>query len=353
MKRLLLCLLLCAIPAFAQQGRPEPLLPPVFSGWERTGTPQVSKDATQADRTNAGLLQEYGFEGLESATYARDGRRLQVKAARFADATGAYGAFTFYNQPEMQVEQIGDQAVSNIDRVIFRRGNVLVTAFFQEPTAMSAAELRSLAEKLPPSSSGSRHLPTVADYLPRPGLQKNSIRYVNGPKGFERANLALPEPVVDFAGSSPELAVGRYRSDRGEATLAVISYPTPQIAEKKIRAIQELPQASGAVPELFARRSGPIVAVVGGEISPGEARSLLESVNYIAQVTWNERAPVTTGQVKDLIVNSFILIGAIMLIFIVLGGFFGGARVLLRKALTRGRFQSGEEREIIRLNLRE
>jgi hypothetical protein len=353
MKRLLLCLwLVVAVLSLAQDTRPASLLPRSFSGWERTGASQTSKDAMQADRTNAALLKEFGFEDFESATYSRDGRTLQVKAARFPDATGAYGAFTFYNQPEMQAEQIGDQAVSNIDRVIFRRGNLLVTAVFQEVTAMSAAELRSLAEKLP-LAPGTSRLPTVADYLPHPGLQKNSVRYVNGPKGFERVNLSLPEAVVDFAGSSPELAVGRYRSDRGDASLTIIYYPTPQIAELKIRAIKALPQASGAMPELFARKSGPIVAVVGGEISPGEANSLLESVNYIAQVTWNERAPVTTGDVGKLIVNSFILIGVIMLIFIVLGGFFGGARVLLRKALARGRFKSADQGEMIRLNLRD
>src|SRR5262249_32591574 len=155
---------------------------------------------------NATLLKEFGFNNLESATYARDGRTLQVKVAHFADATGAYGAFTFYQQPEMQAEQIGDQAVSNVDRVIFRRGNVLVTATFQEVTAMSAAEMRSLAEKLPVGSAGSTNLPTVAEYLPRQGLEKNSVRYINGPKGFERINLSLPEDVVDFAGASPELA---------------------------------------------------------------------------------------------------------------------------------------------------
>lgn len=332
---------------------PSSLLPPSFSGWQRSGSLHASKDPMQADRTNAALLKEFGFNNFESATYSRDGRTLQVRVAHFADATGAYGAFTFYSQPDMQAEQVGDQAVSSVDRVIFRRGDLLVTALFQEVTAMSVAELRSLAEKLPSASGGSRHLPTVADYLPRQSLEKNSIRYVNGPKGFERVNSAIPESAVDFANSSPELAVGRYRTDRGEAALIVIYYPTPQLAKDRVRTIESLPQASGALPELFVRRSGPLVAVVSGEISPGDARSLLESVNYVAQVTWNERAPVTTGQIKALIVNSFVLIGAIMLLFIVLGGFFGGARVFLRKLLTRGRAQGGEEREIIRLNLRD
>lgn len=341
------------VSAAVWAANPSSLLPPAFSGWQRAGNPQVSKNPAQADPANAALLKEFGFQDFESATYNRDDRKLEVKAARFADATGAYGAFTFYTVSNMQAEQIGDQAASNVDRVVFRRGNVLVTAVFQEVTAMSAAEMRSLAEKLaPPSGAGSKNLPTVADYLPRQALERNSVRYVNGPKGFERVNSPVPEAIVDFAGSSPELAIGRYTTDRGQAALTIIYYPTPQMATEKLRAIEALPQATNAVPEIYARRSGPLVAVVSGEISAGDARSLLESVNYVAQVTWNERSPVTTGQIKQLIVNSFILIGAIMLIFLVLGGFFGGARVLLRK-LSRGRFEAAEERDFISLNLRD
>ena len=352
MKRLFLCwFLVIAAGAFAASQ--SSLLPPAFAGWQRAGNPQVSKNPAQADPANAALLKEFGFQDFESAAYNRDGRKVEVKAARFADATGAYGAFTFYSVPDMQVEQIGDQGASNIDRVVFRRGNVLVTAVFQEVTAMSAAEMRSLAEKLAsPAGAGSKNLPTVAEYLPRQALEKNSIRYVNGPKGLERINSVVPEAIVDFAGSSPELAVGRYSTDRGQAALTIIYYPTPQMATEKLRAIEALPQATSEVPEIFVRRSGPLVAVVSGEISAGDARSLLESVNYVAQVTWNERAPVTTGQIKQLIVNSFILIGAIMLIFLVLGGFFGGARVLLRK-VSRGRLQNPEERDFISLNLRD
>src|SRR5262245_46955166 len=69
MKRLFCCLLLLATPALAQNARPAGLLPPSFSGWERTGTPQVNKDAVQADPANAALLKEFGFDGYEAATY--------------------------------------------------------------------------------------------------------------------------------------------------------------------------------------------------------------------------------------------------------------------------------------------
>ena len=71
----------------------------------------MSNDPAVADPANAALLKEYGFTDFESATYTReDGRKLTLKAARFADASGAYGAFTYYKLPQMLKETIPDQA---------------------------------------------------------------------------------------------------------------------------------------------------------------------------------------------------------------------------------------------------
>ncbi|MGA7906027.1 MAG: DUF6599 family protein, partial [Candidatus Sulfotelmatobacter sp.] len=89
------------------------LLPAQFGGWQRRGTLQASKDAAAADPANAAVLKEYGFTDLETCSYTRDdGRTLKIRAARFADASGAFGAYTFYLQPEMAREEIGDQGAS-------------------------------------------------------------------------------------------------------------------------------------------------------------------------------------------------------------------------------------------------
>jgi len=79
------------------------VLPKDFGGWHMQGTAKLSTDPATADAANAALLKEYGITGFESATYIReDGRKLAIKAAKFGDASGAFGAFTFYNQPQMQ-----------------------------------------------------------------------------------------------------------------------------------------------------------------------------------------------------------------------------------------------------------
>src|SRR5271166_652902 len=103
------------------------LLPQRFGGWQLAGQTRASVDPSVADPVNAEVLKEYGFSDFASATYASDdGRKLTLKAARFADASGAYGAFTFYKTPQMLVEKIPDQAASLNERVLFYRGNILV-----------------------------------------------------------------------------------------------------------------------------------------------------------------------------------------------------------------------------------
>src|SRR5260370_1308494 len=114
-----------------------------FNGWKLSpARVKTSSDPAAADAADFAVLKEYGFTDFQSATYSRGGRMMQVKAAPFADASGAFVAFTFYRQPQMQTEQIGDGATSNNSRSLFHRGNILVDVTLQQITAMTAAAQR-------------------------------------------------------------------------------------------------------------------------------------------------------------------------------------------------------------------
>jgi len=132
--------LVLATVASAQSKAPAGPLPQTFSGWRiDSKSVKASNDPAAADATDAPVLKEYGFADVESATYSRNGRTMQIKAARFSDATGAFGAFTYYFQPQMQVEKIGDRAASSNTRILFFRGNILVDATIKHLSAMSGA----------------------------------------------------------------------------------------------------------------------------------------------------------------------------------------------------------------------
>src|SRR6266550_6526771 len=230
-------LLFLASLTFGSDSPTTPLLPKQFGGWQMTGSIQTSKDPIQADSVNSSLLKEYGFTDLATATYTRDdGRKVRLKAARFGDTSGAYGAFTFYKMPQMLTEKIGDQGAALNERVLFYRGNILVDADFGKLTAMSAAELRELASLLPLPAGNTRNLPGLPAYLPTQSYVKNSAKYIVGGIGLEKINSPLPAQLVDFTAGA-EVVLANYNSSGGLATLMLISYPTPQIAAERLRRI--------------------------------------------------------------------------------------------------------------------
>jgi hypothetical protein len=335
------------------------LLPKSFGGWTVAPPVETSKDAAVADPSNAAVLREYGFTDLESATYARPGRKITIKAARFQDASGAFGAYTFYRTPNMLPEKIGDNASSLNDRILFFKGNVLVQATLDQVTAMSAAELRELASALPVKPGPAQNLPPLLQYVPRQGYVERSTKYLTGPVALNSLSAPVSADAVEF-NRGAEALLSQYKTGEGSATLMLISYPTPAIAGNRLRAVEALNQnqaARDSLPRdvggpLMAKRTGPLVAVVSGQISGPEAKSLLASVNYDADVTWNENTFFDKkNNVANLLVNVILLIAVIFGMALVAGLAFGGLRVIAKRVLPGRVFDRADNVEIIELKI--
>ena len=314
-----------------------------------SGSVTTTDSPAQADSAYPAVLKEYGFTDSETATYSRDdGRKLIVKAAQFKDATGAYGAFTFYREPAMKTEEIGTKAASANNRILFFRSNLLVDANFDRVTGMSAAELRELAAQLPAAKGTADNLPNLPQYLPKKDAVENSAKYILGPQTLVAANSPVSPVQIDFS-SDPEVLSQDYAEHGGPLTLTIVNYPTPQIASERLRALE---LANGN--SLLARRSGPLLAIVTGPIGSGEAHDLLNSVNYEADVTWSEATSVgKRDNIGNLIVAVFALIGIILLISLIFGVFFGGIRIVVKRFFPDRVFDRPENMEIIQLHLRE
>ena len=345
----LLCFCLSAL-AFATDS--PGFLPHSFAGWTQTGSMKTTTNPAQADSAYPAVLKEYGFTDSETATYTRDdGRRLTVKAARFSDASGAYGAFTFYRTPAMKTEEIGTKAASLNNRILFFRSNVLVDANFDRVTGMSGGELRELAAGLPSAKGSADNLPNLPEYLPKKDAVENSAKYILGPQALLASHAPLTAEQIDFAHDA-EVLYQDYTSHDGDLTLTIINYPTPQIAGERLKALQNAKQASGA--PLLGRRSGPLVDIVTGAVGSSDARDLLNSVNYEAEVTWNEATSLSKrDNIGNLIVAVFALIGIILLVSLIFGIFFGGIRVLTKRLFPDKVFDRPEAMEIIQLHLEE
>jgi hypothetical protein len=340
-----------------------PILPKQFAGWQIQGAAQASKDAAAADPTNAALLKEYGFTDVESASYkSDDGRTLKIRAARFADASGAFGAYSFYLQPEMAREEIGDQGASLGQRVLFYRGHILVDAVFSQLSVMSAAGLRELAGVLPRPGGNAGNLPPILAFMPHHGYQANTEKYAEGPLALGAIGSPLPADQVDF-NTNPEVVLGQYSTPGGEATLMLIEYPTPAVAASHLRSIDAThhaaqPQSGVAAVEnvgpFFDKRSGPIVAIVSGPLSQNDAQTLLGAVNWDPSVTWNENTYFDKkNNIANLLVNIILLCIIVGAISLAAGVAFGGARVALRRYFPGSVFGRPDEEEFISLDLAE
>ncbi len=383
---LLLTALAAALPAVSAQAvqpAPQPaaahseaILPSAFAGWEIGPDAKTSYDPKIADPADPAVMNEYGFKDFQSATYSRNQRKITVRAARFADASGAYGAFTFYREPRMQPEKIGDAAASANNRILFSRYNILLDVVIEKITAMSATDLRELAENLPRPAAEAVTLPSLTNYLPAREAISNSAKYIMGPIVLEKLHAPLRFSLVDFSSGS-EVALQDYSTSLGNATLMVISYPTPQIAAAHLKTIEDWrstaasqtarstsstsPAVPGLAPapvtltgEFQVKRSGPLVVVAAGQMSAREAKSLLGAVHYDADVTWHEDAHLgPQDNVGKFLIALISLVAVIIFVTLVAGVAFGGIRILARKFFPERVFDKPENVEFIRLNLEE
>jgi hypothetical protein len=342
------------------------LLPDSFSGWVATDQPKTLTDPAQADATNAAALKEYDFTDAMTGSYKRGSETLTLRALRFRDASGSYGAYSFYRQNGWPKEEIGTGATSDRNRVLFWLGNVVVDANFSHVGPMSGAELRELAAHLPvPGGNRALPPPILAD-LPKDSLDERTTHYSMGPAGYAGAGGVLPPELVGFDRGA-EAVTANYSLRSNVATLTIIDYPTPQMAaaqENTIRAyLKAGNQAQPAWPKplqdsdiasLEVRRSGPLVVLVTGDAIPDESHKLLGMVHYDADII---ALPPPTGE-SDVAKTAKLLMGIVALVIIgasaaiLLGFFLGGGRALYRMA--RGKpVSSVYDEEFIHLDLHE
>lgn len=332
-------------------------LPETFAGWN-AAPPAVSSNAQAADAANASVLSEYGFTTFESDTYTRDANTLSVRAMQFADASGAFGAYTFYRRDGMVPVEVGTRAAFDGGKhILFWQSGIVVDAVFKDITAMSMSDLREMAAALPKISGGAGLAPPMINDLPTQGLDRESVRYTLGPLAYTRAGGVLPAGIINFA-RGEEAITAHY----GDGQLTLINCPTPQIAKAQLDELNKYlaeHNAAGATQQLNdsssqslkTRRSGPLVAMTSGALAADQASRVLNSVHYDADVIVNR----PQGYVGEGVKTAKLLIGIISLVFVLLsitlflGFFFGGGRVLLRRL--RGKPPVAEESDMIRLNL--
>ena len=284
--------------------------------WKRAATMQ----ATLFDRP---LWDEYGLKESESARYENGSEAFTVTGYRLQDTTGAMAAFDWQRPAKSTASKLAPLAADTGEGLLVVHGNYLLSFSGHKP---EAAELSTLFDSL--RNVDTTVLPTLPANLPTQNLVANSERYITGPASLAKFIPGIPPSVAAFHyGAEGQLGV--FHSPKGEMSLVIFNYPTPQIAMLKEADFRGIPGGN------LVKRSGPLLAVVLSPSDPDAAERLLAKVKYEAVVTLDQWVPSHRDNIGNLVINAFILIGILLGFSIVSGLVFGGLRAFRRRG-TRG-----------------
>lgn len=286
------------------------ILPDTIGAYGRTNT-------TQPALTDRALWDEYGLKDSQSATYENGALKFTVTAYQLQDPTGAMAAFEWQRPAKSTPSKAAPLAAETPDGLVLVHGNYLLSFAGGKPGAPELEALKGSLRHVDTSA-----LPNLPGFMPSSGLVPNSERYILGPVALRAFNPGIPPAVAAFRlGAEAQLAV--FHSPKGDMTLALFNYPTPQIAMAQVAEFGKLPGAA-------VKRSGPLVAVILSPADPDAAERLLGEVRYEAEITRSEYVPTRRDNIGDLILTIFVLIGIILVIALISGLALGGFRVLVR-----------------------
>lgn len=295
----------------------------------------------------------------ESRTYsAGNAEALTIQLQKYADPSAAYEAYTA--QLEMGLNPGDLKVPSAVDtketKMLILIGNFVVD--LRKPSGVSRADLQSLVDAVQKASEKTP-FPPIRSFLPEDGLVQGSQRYALGPAGFQAALVALERG--QFSGLGPEigfktgaeLVMGRYWLGRGpNDVLLLIEYPTPQLAEQRLHHLESALSGSPGTAGTTVVRRGSLLSLVLAPSSTEAADVLRQRINYSTEVTWNEPSQTLTDPpwvvvLKNIFLGTLFFCG----LALVLGIFFGGFRVLIKRIFPGKVFDRPQSLEVLQLGL--
>jgi hypothetical protein len=293
-------------------------------------------------------MQEAGLKEIEVRAYNNGGKKARLTLYTFKDSSGAYEAFNVLSIHVFKAEP----GSIPFARTIYKSNRVLDIA----SDSTVEPELVDDAAKWVQSISDGVSAPPIASYLPEQHRVLGSDRYALGPVGFglaaevDHAKSSILKDVVGF-GSHAEAIFANYKNGKDEATLLLIDYPTPQLAELHLRHLQRA-LADAKLTDSSLERKGSLLSIVLSPTSQEYAKKLRGSVNYETQVTWNEAAQTATDPpILSTVAKIFIATGVLMVVTVVIGIAFGGVRIITKRLFPGKVFDRKDRIEVLQLGL--
>jgi hypothetical protein len=355
---LLLCPLLIVLFLLAPSLRADTVLPARFGKWSASNSMQSAAIPANAED----VLAESGLESAETRAYSNGNAAITVTTYRLHDSSGAYEAYTFFQEPKNNCAQSSGLTPCSapIDASSEKRGVSLVgnIVIIIDNTGSLAADDQDALSKQISAKADKTPLPPIPNYLPTRDLIAGTEKYALGPIAFRAALSTLNRPdyraLSDAAGfsSGAEAMFAQYQNKRDVAVVLLIDYPTPQLAGLHWKHLEQALPASAKSDGTSIERKGTLLAIVLAPSSRAYAARVRNAVNYETQVTWNEPThTITDPPITTVLAKIIIATGVFMLVAIVFGVAFGGVRVLMKSLFPGKIFDRPEQMDVLQLGL--
>lgn len=288
------------------------------------------QSATPFALPNVHLSREYGVEAAERAEYKAGNRSFTATAYQTVDSTGATALYQSLQPAGAKASEFEAKALEEAFALASVEANTTTVVQYQNyvmvfekdrPTWQVVKDYLGYAPNLGISTP-----PPLPGYLPREHLVPGSERYILGP---ESLGLYLPDVPAGIAAFSlgAEGQVAEYESAGSRLKLAILSYPTPQMARKKLEEYRSLGNP-------VLKRDGTLIVFVPTPANRDFAERVVSQIRYRAAVTVNEKTTTPAEEFRRLFINIAIMVVLLILLAAVAGIAFGGLRFLRRKNST-------------------
>ena len=237
----------CSGAAAAQD---QALLPPdgFQQVWKKSERTRIftSSDLYGYIDGGAEIFLEFGFEQLTVQPYTSNFRasnaktepeELQVEVYRMKDPVAATGMYLMNCGKETPDAAFAERHTQNEFQLLFKRSRYYVIinnvngSKAVRPGVLEFA--RFIAAKLPPEQPVK-----VDEVLPRPGLDKSSVRLIRGPYALQSV-FTLGDGDILQLGRQITAVSGNYQDANGKRTVILVDYPDEKIAQRAYQFVQK------------------------------------------------------------------------------------------------------------------
>ena len=326
-------------------------------GAAREATPELEQLAPEDFDIVASAAREYS---------GRDGKRLRLTLVKTRSAGAAYSLLKYSAARPTPartqfVEGVGITIPGTSQRLSFMKGQTFAEISGGQGGGAEDATLLSFARQFAATLEGEEgDIPPLVLHLPNWESVNEKTAYAVTLAALQKAVGGQPIlDAVSFEGGA-EAATSAYDTGR----LVVVEYTTPQYASDNDRRINErLAQlrASGEPTPTLYRRIGNYAVFVFGATDETAAAALADSVKWEKDVRWLGESPNTLKRAQrayynmtgSTILNVLIVTGFSILLCLGVGGLFGGAVFLYRRAQGTSTRSYTDAGGMVRLNIDE